>query len=370
MLISSQPMRVISKQEAIQIRMLNQQLLSPLYERPEDIVAWQGAMQAQDYNYFRWAIGIRQRIPQLVRLQEAFAKAELLRLHLLRCTIQVVSHTDIGWLLSLCKERNLRTLQSWHKSINISFSESYFEEITYALQELLAGGKSLPKRAIAEKLTSLGFLLDDRLLTSLLVRMEIEGLLCSGEMQGREATWALLSERVPTIYSLTPDEALKQLALKYFRSHSSASLEDFVWWSGLPKAQCRKALTLIANEIEETKVEEETMYLYHNTPDCSDYAGMVLLLPPYDEYLIGYKSRWVALEKKHTAKAHNNFGIFKPVILHEGRVVGNWKASIDKQGENLTIDFFAEKSKIGKQSLQGAVNQFVEFCKVTTANGS
>ena len=360
----------MNKQEAIQIRMLNQQLLSPLYERPEGIVAWQGAMQAQDYNYFRWAIGIRQRIPQLAQLQAAFAKAELLRLYLLRCTVQVVSQKDIGWLLPLCKERNLRTLQSWHKSINISFSESHFEEITRAMQELLAGGKSLPKRAIAEELTSLGFLLDDRLLTSLLVRSEIEGLLCSGVMQGREATWALLSERVPTICSLTPDEALKQLAVKYFRSHSPASLEDFAWWSGLSKTQCRKALTLIANEVEEIKVEEETMYLYHNTPDCSDYAGMVLLLPPYDEYLIGYKSRWVALEKKHTAKAHNNFGIFKPVILHEGRVVGNWKASIDKQGENLTIDFFAEKSKIGKQSLQGAVNQFVEFCKVTTANGS
>ena len=360
----------MNKQEAIQIRMLNQQLLSPLYERPEGIVAWQGAMQAQDYNYFRWAIGIRQRTPQLVGLQEAFAKAELLRLHLLRCTVQVVSHTDIGWLLPLCKERNLRTLQSWHKSINVSFPESYFEEITRAMQELLAGGKSLPKKAIAEKLTTLGFLLDDRLLTSLLVRMEIEGLLCSGEMQGREATWALLSERVPIICSLTPDEALKQLALKYFRSHSPASLEDFVWWSGLPKAQCRKALTLIANEIEETKVEEETMYLYHNTPDCSDYAGMVLLLPPYDEYLIGYKSRWVALEKKHTAKAHNNFGIFKPVILHEGRVVGNWKASIDKQAANLLTELFAEKSKVKQQSLQDAINQFVEFCKVTTANGS
>ena len=272
MLISSQPMRVISKQEAIQIRMLNQQLRSPLYERPEDIVAWQGAMQAQDYNYFRWAIGIRQRTPQLVGLQEAFAKAELLRLHLLRCTVQVVSQKDIGWLLPLCKERNLRTLQSWHKSINVSFSESYFEEITRAMQELLVGGKSLPKKVIAERLTSLGFLLDDRLLTSLLVRMEIEGLLCSGEMQGREATWALLSERVPTICSLTPDEALKQLALKYFRSHSPASLEDFVWWSGLPKTQCRKALALIAPEIEEIKVEEEMMYLYHNTLDCPDYA--------------------------------------------------------------------------------------------------
>ena len=231
------------------------------------------------------------------------------------------------------------------------------------MQELLAGGKSLPKRAIAEELTSLGFLLDDRLLTSLLVRSEIEGLLCSGQMQGREATWALLSERVPAICPLTPDEALKQLALKYFRSHSPASLEDFVWWSGLPKTQCKKALNLIANEIEETKVEEETMYLYHNTLDCPDYARKVLLLPPYDEYLIGYKSRWVALEKKHTAKAHNNFGIFKPVILHEGRVVGNWKASIDKQAANLITELFAEKSKVKQQSLQDAINQFVEFCK-------
>jgi len=353
----------MNKQEAIQIRMLNQQLLFPLYEKPEEIVAWQGAMQAQDYNYFRWAIGIRQRIPQIAQLQEAFAKAELLRLHLLRCTVQVVSQTDIGWLLPLCKERNLRTLQSWHKSINVSFSGSHFEEITRAMQELLAGGKSLPKRAIAEQLTSLGLLPDDRLLTSLLVRSEIEGLLCSGQMQGRGATWALLSERVPAICPLTPDEALKQLAIKYFRSHSPASLEDFVWWSGLPKTQCKKALTLIANEIEETKVEEETMYLYHNTLDCPDYARKVLLLPPYDEYLIGYKSRWVALEKKHTAKAHNNFGIFKPVILHEGRVVGNWKASIDKQAENLLTELFAEKSKVKQQSLQDAINQFVEFCK-------
>lgn len=354
---------MMNKQKAIQIRMLNQQLLSPLYQKPQDIVAWQGAMQAQDYNYFRWAIGIRQRIPQIAQLQAAFAKAELLRLHLLRCTVQVVSQKDIGWLLPLCKERNLRTLQSWHKSINISFSESHFEEITRAMQELLAGGKSLPKRAIAEELTSLGFLLDDRLLTSLLVRSEIEGLLCSGVMQGREATWALLSERVPTICSLTPNEALKQLAIKYFRSHSPASLDDFAWWSGLSKTQCKKALTLIANEVEEIKVEEETMYLYHNTLDCPDYARKVLLLPPYDEYLIGYKSRWVALEKKHTAKAHNNFGIFKPIILHEGRVVGNWKASIDKQGANLITELFAEKSKVKLRSLQEAINQFVEFCK-------
>ena len=92
------------------------------------------------------------------------------------------------------------------------------------------------------------------------------------------------------------------------------------------------------------------------------------LLPPYDEYLIGYKSRWVALDKKHEAKAHNKFGIFKPVILHEGRVIGNWKASIDKQATNLTTDLFTEKTKVRKSDLQKATNQLVRFCEITAFN--
>ncbi|WP_252864807.1 DNA glycosylase AlkZ-like family protein [Capnocytophaga ochracea] len=87
------------------------------------------------------------------------------------------------------------------------------------------------------------------------MRAEIEGLLCSGVMQGKEATWALLSERVPATTVIPLDEALKRLAQKYFRSHSPASLEDFTWWSGLPKMQCKKAIEGIASELEEVSVE-------------------------------------------------------------------------------------------------------------------
>ena len=361
-------MRTISRQEAITLRLLHQQLLSPQYEKPEDIVVWQGAMQAQDYNYFRWAIGIRQCTPQLAQLQEAFAKAELLRLHLLRCTVQVVSKTDIGWLLPLCEERNLSTLQSWQKNISTAFAQNYFEEVTHALRELFVGGKSLSKKAIANRLTTLGLLPDDKLLNPLLLRAEIEGLLCSGVMQGKEATWALLSGRVPATTVIPFDEALKRLAQKYFRSHSPASLEDFTWWSGLPKMQCKKAIEGIASELEEVLVESTSMYLYRNNFEVTDYAKTMHLLPPYDEYLIGYKSRWVALDKKHEAKAHNKFGIFKPVILHEGRVVGNWKASIDKQATNLTTDLFTEKTKVRKRSLQEATEQLVRFCEITAFN--
>ncbi|MDO4880411.1 MAG: winged helix DNA-binding domain-containing protein [Capnocytophaga sp.] len=353
----------MNKQEAIAIRLHNQQLIAPQYHNPADIVAWMGAMQAQDYNFFRWAIGIRQRAPKLDDIVQSFASASLLRLHLLRCTVQVVAPDDVHWLVALCKERNLRAVQSWYNSTKTVFPQSYFKEAIIALKELLTGGKSLTKEDISVQLTHQQMLPEAHFINPLLLQGEIEGILCSGAMNGKRATWALLSERAPQGKALTTDEALERLARKYFRSHSPASIADFAWYSGLPITQCRKAIEKIAPEIEEIVVEDEPMYLYRNAFPMEKITQKMHLLPPYDEYLIGYKSRWISLEKKHEAKAHNNFGIFKSVILHEGRVVGNWKASIDGQGNNLSTELFTEKTKVKKTPLKEAVQQFLDFCK-------
>ncbi|GJH39987.1 hypothetical protein RCZ04_05370 [Capnocytophaga sp. HP1101] len=351
----------MTQQEAITYRLVHQHLIAPLHNTPEAIVAWQGAMQAQDYNYFRWAIGIRQCVPQLNLLQEAFANAQLLRLHLLRCTVQVVAADDIAWLTALCKDRNLRTLQSWLSTIKAQFSEAHFAEVAVALQEMLQGGKSLAKKSIANELSALGLLPDEKHLTSLLLRAEIEGVIASGEMNGKNATWALVSERVPATPTLIYEDSLTLLARKYFRSHSPATVEDFAWWSGLPLTQCKKAIENIATELEEILVENISMYLYRNNFKLPDYSKAVHLLPPYDEYLIGYKSRWIALQEQHEAKAHNKNGLFYPVLLHEGRVVGKWKGSIDKQNTPLTTELFAEKSKIKKTALREAEKRFEQF---------
>ena len=52
--------------------------------------------------------------------------------------------------------------------------------------------------------------------------------------------------------------------------------------------------------------------------------GQTLLLPSYDEYLIGYKSRDVALPIEYRHRAHSNNGIFYPVVAQDGIVCGNW----------------------------------------------
>ncbi len=43
-----------------------------------------------------------------------------------------------------------------------------------------------------------------------------------------------------------------------------------------------------------------------------------------DEYLISYKSRDIVLSEEYKHKAHNNNGIFQPIVAKDGKICGNW----------------------------------------------
>ena len=364
----------MTREEAISMRLCNQQLLASQFEKPEDVVDWMGMMQAQDYMQFRWAIGMRTREPKMKAVKDSFSSGKLLRLHLLRCTVQTVTAEDYPWILDLCRERNLRTIQSWPSYTQTDYSEQYHQEATEALKEILSKGRcstdnqgitslsgatSLSKKEISEEMGKLGLPSDTAHLNQILLRGEIEGLLCSGEMKGKDATWTLVANHANVI---STTESLALLARKYFRSHSPASFEDFCWWTGLTITQTRQAIEQIAPELEEVQVGEQEMYIYKTPSYCASQEKSLHLLPPYDEYLIGYKSRWVALDKKYESKAHNRFGIFKPVILQDGKVVGNWKASLLQGAKVIETDIFAKKREIGIRRLEKAKEKLIGFC--------
>lgn len=101
-------------------------------------------------------------------------------------------------------------------------------------------------------------------------------------------------------------------------------MEDFVWWSGLNVADCKRSIDLIGNHLYSDSYKGKTFYLHENSRTRGFRKGEYLLIPPYDEYLIGYKSRDIVLDPEHKHHAHNNSGIFQPVIAYDGRICGNW----------------------------------------------
>ena len=273
------------------IRLLNQQLLNPLFREPKELVSWMGAMQAQNYSIVKWAVGMRLKSATIQAVEKALHEGEILRTHVMRPTWHLVAAEDIRWMLKLSAQRIISANDSFAKGYDLDIPNELYTKAHDLLEKILCGKKSLTKQEIAEHFNRSGIVADNRRMTRFMARAEQEGIICSGEDRGSKCTYALLEERVPPMPELTKDESLARLARSYFRSHSPAVLQDFIWWSGLPISDAKQAVYLIASELTTEQWKEQTWYIHDTCRTRGKLSGHIHLLPSYDEYLLGYKDR-------------------------------------------------------------------------------
>ena len=337
----------------IAIRLLSQQLISPQFASPKEVVAHMGAVQAQDYRMMRWAVMMRMKKPSAQAFRQAYDAGEIIRLHLLRGTWQLVSADDYPWMLQLFADKAERVIRGWMKANKVFIDD---DEL-YAVREILVktceakereGSGNLPcdiatkrdvvygsatKEDFANALAEHGMEMDAHRLSYHIRLAEVSGTLCSGCLTPMQATYALTEKKVGGILGvrggmskcdMERDEMLMLLARKYFQSHSPATFEDYLWWSGLTASECRKGMELLGSELRKERWMDYEFYLHDSCRTRGFRKGVSHLLPPFDEYLIGYKSRELSLSPVHTHHAHTNNGIFFPIIAHDGIVCGNW----------------------------------------------
>ena len=344
------------------IRQISQQLLNPCFNSPKEVVSWMGAIQGQDYAMAKWAVGIRLKSPTLRAVEDALARGEIIRTHVMRPTWHLVAAEDTRWMLKLSAHRIKSANDSFAKGHGVDISEALFSRCNRLIEKLLEGNKSLTKQEIEAGLANEGMTVDNRLMTRFMARAEVEGIVCSGVDKGKKATYALLEERVPPVKELTKDEALATLALRYFRSHSPASLTDFVWWSGLSVTEARTAMGLIDSQLVKERFDSYELFVHESYQGEINSADILHFLPSYDEYLISYKERKTVLAEEHHPKAFNTYGIFYPVILYNGKVVGNWKKTVGKNKKiEIVTSFFEGCPRIHKEMIEQAESRLRVF---------
>lgn len=323
------------------IRLLNQQLLNPLFSTPKEVVSWMGAMQAQDAGMVKWAVGIRTKSGTLDMVEKALQRGEILRTHVMRPTWHLVVAEDIRWMLKLTAPRVKAINDSYAKGQQLDITEELYTRSNNLLEKILCGGKSLTKQEITDYFQQAGILADIHRMNRFVARAELEGVICSGEAKGSKHTYALLEERVPPVAEITKEEALARLACNYFRSHTPATLQDFIWWSGLLATEARQAIYLLGTSLTAETWNGQTWYLHEDSrTSLKNVASSLHLLPSYDEYLLGYKDRTDVLPKEHYPKAFTNNGLFFPIILSNGEVTGNWSKPAKKGGKLIAHSFF------------------------------
>lgn len=308
----------------IAIRLLNQQLIAPQFDNPTDVVSYMGAMQAQEYRMMRWAVAMRTRKPSLKAFKEAFDKGEIIRLHLMRGTWQLVSAHDYWSMINVFAPKAIAVTKGWMSSNKISIPDEELMRIRDILAQTAADLGSVTKEDFVYALAERDIRMDDHRLSYHIRMAELSGILCSGDLLPHKATYALTANKVKQNEKMDRDEVLLNITYKYFQSRQPATLEDYVWWSGLNISDCRKGIALLGNHISMEKYKGREFYLTDNCRTRGFRKGNFLLIPPYDEYLISYKSRDIVLQSEHRHRAHNNSGIFQPIIAYDGIICGNW----------------------------------------------
>ena len=244
-------------------------------------------MQAQDFAMAKWAIGTRLPGSNEKIIETSLEKGEIIRTHLLRPTWHFVSSEDIYWLLELTTPHINSALRSRHRELELS--ESLLKKTNRLIQESLTGGNYLTREEIISRLHKAKINTDNNRASHIMLRAELEGIVCSGPAKAKKQTYALLNERVAKSNSLSREAALERIAEIYFTSHCPATLKDFVWWSGLPVKDARNALEMVKSKFISVLIGQDTYWVSpsFSIPDTDDI--IVNLLPAYDEFLISYK---------------------------------------------------------------------------------
>ena len=326
----------------IAIRLLNQQLVAPQFSTPTEVVRYMGAMQAQEYRMMRWDVEMRTRKPSFKAFKEAFDEGQIIRLHLMRGTWQLVSAEDYWSMIDLFAPKAIAVTKGWMSSNKISIPDEELMRVRQILVQSAADKRSVTKDDFVLALAEKGLKMDDHRLSYHIRMAEMAGILCSGDLQPMKATYALTADKVKSTVRMAKDEALAYFARKYFQSRQPATLEDFVWWSGLNISDCRKGIELLGDSIHMERWKSREFYLTEECRTRGFRKGKFLLIPSYDEYLISYKSRDIVLSPEHRHRAHNNSGNFQPIIAYDGAICGNWSPFKDVckaelfNGENVS----------------------------------
>ena len=294
----------MTKSDPVFTRLHNQRLLSSRFEKPVEVVRWFGAVQAQDFNAAKWALALRMRKATDASVEEAFNKGEILRTHVMRPTWHFVAPEDIRWLLQLTAARvNVRCGPNFRK---FELDAAVFKRSNKIFTKALRGGKHLTRPALKSMLNADGIDVTDPVrLAHILLRAELDGVICSGPRIGKQFTYALLEERAPAAKTLNRDEALAELTRRYFKSHGPATLQDFVWWSGLTVEDAKRGIAQL-----ETPPAARTQQSSRNSAH---------LLPAFDEYFVAYKDRQI------TGGSLSKWDVLGPTFIIDGIAAGAWK---------------------------------------------
>ncbi|MGI5213565.1 winged helix DNA-binding domain-containing protein [Plantactinospora sp. CA-290183] len=328
-----------------------------------DVVHRLGAVQSQDYGPAKWSVGERTSGVGDADLDRAFNDGVLLRTHLLRPTWHFVLPADIGWLLDLTAPRVRAQCAYQYRQLGLDLDVR--ERATRLIADVLQGGNHLTRRELAGPLEREGLRTEDFRLGHLMLHAELEGVICSGPLRGRQHTYALLAERAPDTRRLGADEALAELVLRYFTGHGPATIKDLRWWSSLPVGEINRGLEMAGDRLDREVVDGVTYWSADSGPAPETGEPRAHLLQAYDEYIVGYRD---SRDVNDLAGRRRSLppGTLLPngVAVFDSQVCGHWRRTVRRGSVLVEVALYEPPDDVRLAALRAAAQRQGEFLGV------
>ena len=331
-------------------RLVSQRLGAERCPAPEEAVEWLGGVQAQDYRWAKWSIGLRTAGCTVEDVDRAIHERRIVRTWVFRGTLHFVAAKDLAWLTALLAPGIIRKNARRYRQLELD--DRAFVQSQRVLDKALQVDSALTRAEIKARFELEGVPAQGQQLPYLLQRAALDGLICQGPPKGSEPTYVLLAERIEPRQPLDRDEALALLAQRYLASHGPATRQDYAWWSGLSAKEARLGIDsapgLVPLEVDGTE------YWIADDPPSAGLEDAAHLLPPFDEYLLGYKERSLVLEPAFARRVNAGGGMLKPTVLLNGHIVGMWSYKREKEGLAVAIQPFGQLESNERDSIDDA----------------
>ncbi|MGY1740651.1 MULTISPECIES: winged helix DNA-binding domain-containing protein [unclassified Blastococcus] len=320
--------RPVEPRELALLRLVAQRLAGPPAADAADAVRGLLCAQGQDLPGALTSVALRTRDRSLAGVRAALDAGAVVRSWPMRSTLHLVPAEELHWLLELCGPRVLAGAAKRRATLGIT--EAEVDRARERAVAALSGGRRLGRAAL---LAAIGEAVDvsGQRGYHLLWYTAQTGTTCLGPMDGGDQCFVLLDEWVPAPRRLAGEEALAELARRYLTGHGPATDADLARWAGLTLRDVRAGIAAVRAELAAVEVDGRELLMAPDLPDrlaaCrAEVEDAVLLLPGFDEFVLGYADRTCAVPEEFAQRiVPGNNGMFRSTVVHGGRVVGVWR---------------------------------------------
>ncbi len=343
-------MLALSDEQTRFFRLRSQGLWRQNQDWPENVamvVREACGLQAQEKAAAMLGVRARSRGQTAADVENAlYRQHDLIHTWCMRGTLHFVSAEDLAWMLPLLGPVFIQA--GARRNLELGLDARALGAGVRVIRDELARLGPLTRHELKPALQARGLPTEGQATIHLIAHAALEGAVCVGPERDGKPTYALLEGRAGPWLPMERRAALAELAWRYLEAFAPASLADFAYWSGLSMADARLGWEGIAHEAVEIEAggkparmpAERLAWLEEPAPAWP----LIHLLPRYDNYLLGYASRELAVDPGFEERIHPGGGIIHAVVLVNGHAAGTWELKRRRGSLELTVEPFEQFS--------------------------